>query len=55
MKDKQKPQLVYQKNADKLRNKIIIPKPFVDKHGYSFQMEVYEDYIKLIPMKKEEE
>ncbi len=46
--------IVYQKNADKTLNRIIIPKFFIDKHGNKFYMEVYDDYIKLIPMSKKE-
>lgn len=44
--------VTFQKNTDKARNRIIIPKFFIDKHGNSFYMEVYEDYIKLIPIKE---
>lgn len=50
MKDEKK--LVFQKNADKIRNRVIIPQFFIDKHGRSFYMEIYEDYIKLIPINK---
>ena len=46
--------LIYQKNADKVRNRVIIPQFFIDKHGRSFYMEVYEDKIILIPIKKKE-
>ena len=53
MKDEKKE--VFQKNADKVMNRIIIPKFFIDKYGRSFYMEVYEDYIKLIPINKGEE
>jgi len=49
----EKQKLILQKNADKKLNRIIIPKFFVDKYGRSFYMEVYEDYIKLIPVRKE--
>lgn len=41
------------KNADKKRNRIIIPKFFIDKNGYSYYMEIYEDKIILKPAKKE--
>ena len=47
----EKPILVYQKNADKEKNRIIIPKVFIDNWGRQFYLEVYEDYIKLIPVK----
>jgi len=43
-----------QKNADKARNKMIIPKFFIDKYGYSFYMEIYEDKLVIKPMKKKE-
>lgn len=45
--------LIFQKTADKEKNRIIIPKFFVDKHGRQFYMKVYENYIKLIPIKEE--
>lgn len=48
----EKPKLIYQKNADKLRNRIIIPQLFIDKHGHKFIMEIYEDRIVLKPIKK---
>lgn len=46
--------LVFQKNADKVQNRIIIPQFFIDKFGSSFYMEIYKDYIKLIPIGKGE-
>lgn len=49
----EKPIFVFQKNADKSTNKIIIPKVVVDNWGYKYSMEVYEDRIVLIPLKKE--
>lgn len=51
---KEKPKFIFQKNADKKMNRIIVPKFFIDKFGKEFYMEVYEDYIKLIPMNKGE-
>ena len=43
----------YMKHADKLKNRIIIPKFVVDKYGSDFYLEVYEDgTMKLIPIKK---
>ena len=42
----------YFKIADTIQNVIIIPKWFIDEHGREFYMEVYEDYIKLIPIEK---
>ena len=49
----EKPKLILQKNAEKSMNKIVIPKKFVDKWGYQFYMEVYDDKIILKPMKEE--
>lgn len=50
----EKPKLIYQKNADKELNRVIIPKFFIDKFGRQFYMEIYEDYIKIIPIRKGE-
>ena len=50
----EKPQLIYQKNADPIRNKVIIPQKFINKYGRQFYMEVYEDKIILSPMKNKE-
>lgn len=50
-----KPKYIYQKNADKIQNRIIIPQFFIDKFGNKFYMEVYDNYIKLIPINEEEE
>lgn len=44
--------ITLQKNADRARNRIIIPQFFIDKHGNQFYMEVYDNYIKLIPVKE---
>ncbi len=42
----------YMKHADKIKNRIIIPKFIIDKFGYDFYLEVYEDgTMKLIPIK----
>ena len=46
--------LVYQKNADKTTNKMIIPKAIVEQWGNQFYMEIYEDKIVLRPIKKGE-
>lgn len=48
------PKLIFKKNVDKTLNKIIIPKFFVEKHGRSYYMEIYEDKIVLKPIKKGE-
>lgn len=50
----EKPILIYQKNADIEKNRVIIPKFFVDKYGRQFYMEIYEDKIVLKPIKKGE-
>ena len=47
-----KPLLIFQKNADVEKNRVIIPKAFVKKNGRNFSMEVYEDKIILKPIKK---
>ena len=49
----EKPLLIYQKNADKVLNRIMLPKKFVDKWGREFYMEVYEDKIILKPSRKD--
>ena len=41
----EQPKLIYQKNADKEMNRVIIPKFFIDKFGRQFYMEIYEDKI----------
>ena len=48
--------LVYQKNADKLRNRVIIPQIYIDKFGRNFYMEINmkNGEIKLIPTKEDE-
>lgn len=51
---KEEPILKFQKNADKTKNKMVIPKVFIDKYGYSFYMEVYEDKLVIKPMVKKE-
>lgn len=50
----EKPILVYQKNADKQTNKMIIPKAVIQKMGNQFYMEIYKNKIVLIPIKKGE-
>ena len=52
-KSNDKSKVKNKKNADKKLNRVIIPKFFIEKFGQSFYMEVYEDYIKLIPVRKE--
>jgi len=43
---------VYHKRADIYRNRIIIPKQFIELNGRDFYMEVYKDKIILKPIKK---
>ena len=50
-----KPIIVYQKNADKRTNKMIIPKAIVQQWGNQFYMEIYQDKIILRPVKKRDE
>ena len=49
-----KPILVYEKNADKTTNKMIIPKAIIEQWGNKFYMEIYTDKIILRPIKKGE-
>jgi len=49
-----KPKLVFQKNADKTTNKMIIPKTIIEQWGNQFYMEIYQDKIVLKPIKKGE-
>ena len=51
----EKPILVYQKNADKTTNKMIIPKAIIEQWGNQFYMEIYEDKIVLKPISKKGE
>lgn len=46
------PILVFQKNADKTTNKMIIPKTIIQQWGNQFLMEIYNDKIILKPIKK---
>ena len=50
----EKPILVYHKKADDSLNRIVIPKPVINKMGKYFYMEVFNDKIVLKPIKKEE-
>ena len=52
--EEKKPMLIFQKNADKTMNKIVIPKFIIDNWGREFYMEIYEDKIILKPIKKGE-
>lgn len=53
MENKEKPSLILKKNADKVLNRIVLPKKFIEKFGYQYCMEVYEDKIILLPVGKE--
>lgn len=48
----EKPLLIYQKNADKVMGRVMLPKKFIDKWGREFYMEVFEDKIILKPVNK---
>lgn len=50
----EQPILVLQKNAERKTNKMRIPQNVVNKWGNQYRMEIYKDYIKLIPIKKGE-
>lgn len=49
-----KPILIYHKTTERVTRKMIIPKKAVEKFGNEYYMELYEDYIKLVPIKKKE-
>jgi len=48
----EQPVLTLQKNAEKTTNKVRIPQWIIDKWGNRFYMEIYADYIKLVPIKE---
>ena len=48
-----KPQLKFQKNAEKSKNKIVLPKRCIEKWGSKYYLEVYDNYMKLIPIQRE--
>ena len=52
---KEEPISKVQKNVDKTKHKMVIPKVFIDKYGYSYDMYVYEDKIVIKPIKKKEQ
>ena len=47
------PIVTYQKTADKEKNRIILPRWFIKKHSKYFTLEVYEDYMILKPILKD--
>lgn len=49
----ERPLVTYQKNAEIGKNRVIIPKFFIDNNGREFYMEVYKDKIVLKPIRKE--
>lgn len=49
-----KPIMVVRKNAEATTHKIRIPKEVIQQLGLVFSMEVYEDRIILVPIKKGE-
>lgn len=49
----EQPILRVQKNAEATTNKLRIPKKVIEAWGKEFYMEIYQNYIKLIPVKKE--
>lgn len=51
----ERPLMIMQKNADKTRNRIIIPQKVIDKFGNSFYMEIYKEMIILKPIKTDED
>lgn len=40
------------KKAERTFGKIVLPKYCIEKFGYEYFLEVYEDYIKLVPANK---
>ena len=49
-----KPLFRFMKRAEKVKNRIIIPKFLIEKYGRDFYLEIYEDEtIKLVPVKVE--
>lgn len=51
----EQPTLRLQKNAETTTNKMRIPKQIINKWGNKFYMEIYQNYIKLIPIKNKGE
>ena len=50
----EQPIIRLQKNAETTTNKMRITQQIINKWGNKFYMEIYKDYIKLIPIKKGE-
>lgn len=51
----EKPIMRVLKKAEKMQNKIVLPKICVEKFGNEYYLEMYKDHIRLIPIKKERE
>lgn len=49
----EEPKLRFYKKAEQSQGKIVIPKICIEKWGHSYYLEVYENYIKLVPIQKE--
>lgn len=49
----EEPILTFEKNADKEKNRVIIPKVFIEKWGRQFYMDIYSDKIVLRPIGEE--
>ena len=49
----EKPIFVYQKNADKLMNRVMLPKKCIEKWGNTYYLEIYEDKMILRPVRKD--
>lgn len=47
-----KPIMRYEKKIAKHQNRLILPAPFVEQWGKDVIIEVYGDYLKIIPKKK---
>lgn len=50
----ERPILIYEKKAEPVTHKMIIPKKFIEQWGNEYYMEVYQDKIILKPIKKGE-
>ena len=49
MKMENKPILILKRKAEKLHNRVILPKEFIEKYGDNFYMEIYTDKIVIKP------
>ena len=49
----EEPIFTFEKKADKEKNRVIIPKVFIEKWGDKFYMDVYSNKIVLRPIGKE--